>query len=59
MPHYENWDEYIMLYPSQEGIKKEPALVWKNPNPNNITNHVAGKNPDRLTRDEKKTRKAL
>ena len=33
MPEFENWDEVIRLYPSMEGIPKEPRQVWVNQQP--------------------------
>ena len=33
MPEFENWDEVIRLYPSMEGIPKEPRQVWRNEQP--------------------------
>ena len=59
MPYYENWEEYIRLYPSQSGIKKEPYEAWVNPNPNNIRNPLVRKNTEGITRNERKTLDSL
>ena len=59
MPEFENWDEVIRLYPSMDGIPKEPRQVWVNKQPRQSNSgHDAQKAEDTSTRSEQKARDA-